>query len=220
MQDNVAQFGGNAVATGTGASGSGIPRVTVANDSLSAVVSAANSSTTPLAANGVFTGTSESVLGYQSVLVSVFANQASASNGLSIQQSQDGTNWDYTAQYFVSASAPLSVNVPVRAQFMRVVYTNGATLQATFRLQTIKQINGAVAVVGPLNGKAGGNTNVPTDSTFQAVSVGALQDRTALTALVSWNGASVPGLVVTSHQSAPTEGTVLPQPELERAFFR
>jgi hypothetical protein len=31
--DNVAQFGGNNLATGTGASGSGIPRVTVANDS-------------------------------------------------------------------------------------------------------------------------------------------------------------------------------------------
>lgn len=33
MQDNIAQFGGNAVVTGTGASGNGIPRVTVSNDS-------------------------------------------------------------------------------------------------------------------------------------------------------------------------------------------
>ncbi|MGH9062190.1 MAG: hypothetical protein ACRDZY_22175, partial [Acidimicrobiales bacterium] len=33
MQNNVAQFGGSAVVTGTGASGSGIPRVTVSNDS-------------------------------------------------------------------------------------------------------------------------------------------------------------------------------------------
>lgn len=32
-QDNITQFGGNAVVTGTGASGSGIPRVTVSNDS-------------------------------------------------------------------------------------------------------------------------------------------------------------------------------------------
>jgi len=31
--DNITQFGGSALATGTGASGSGIPRVTVANDS-------------------------------------------------------------------------------------------------------------------------------------------------------------------------------------------
>lgn len=33
VTDNVAQFGGNAVVTGTGASGSGIPRVTISNDS-------------------------------------------------------------------------------------------------------------------------------------------------------------------------------------------
>ena len=33
VPDNVAQFGGSAVVTGTGASGSGIPRVTISNDS-------------------------------------------------------------------------------------------------------------------------------------------------------------------------------------------
>lgn len=50
---NVAQFGGAAVATGTGASGAGIPRVTVANDS---VILAAQSGTWLLSTKTILTG--------------------------------------------------------------------------------------------------------------------------------------------------------------------
>lgn len=57
---NVTQFGGVAVSTGTGASGSGIPRVTIANDSALAANQSVNESqingVTPLMGNGV-TGT-------------------------------------------------------------------------------------------------------------------------------------------------------------------
>lgn len=101
------------------------------------VVSTQNSSTTPLAANGVFTGTSEAVQDYASISVSVFSNVASATLGLSVQQSQDGTNWDFTDPYTVPAGSGVIFSASPAARFCRVVYTNGGTIQATFRLQTI-----------------------------------------------------------------------------------
>lgn len=102
-----------------------------------AVISAVNSSTTPLAANGVFTGTGMSTLNYGAIIVNIFADQASAAGGLSVQQSSNGTNWDATDTYTISASTALKVVIPRQAAFARIVYTNGATLQGAFRLQTL-----------------------------------------------------------------------------------
>lgn len=101
------------------------------------IVSTANSSTATLGSAGVFTGTSEDISAYSSVTVTVFANVASAANGLSIQQSSDGTNWDVTDTYTISASTTRSISVPVFARFFRVVYTNGGSAQGSMRLQTI-----------------------------------------------------------------------------------
>lgn len=102
-----------------------------------AAISAANSSTTPLGANAVFTGTSVSTLNYGAIVVNVFSDQPSAAGGLSVQQSSNGTNWDDTDGYTISASTALKVVIPRQAAFVRIVYTNGATLQGTFRLQTL-----------------------------------------------------------------------------------
>lgn len=99
-----------------------------------------NSTATPLGAAGVFTGTSVDVTRYASANVSVFTSHASATDGLSIQQSSDGTNWDVTDTYTVpamSAGGGKTYSVQVAAMFLRVVYTNGGTLQTTFRLQSI-----------------------------------------------------------------------------------
>lgn len=145
--ENIAQVGGSAVSLGAKVSASSIP-VVLASDqaNIPSVVSAANSSTVALGSNAVFTGTSESVLGFEQITVIAFANQASAAAGLSIQQSQDGTNWDTTHTATVAASTNTPITVPVLSQFFRVVYTNGASAQATFRLQAIKQVfnNGVV----------------------------------------------------------------------------
>lgn len=105
--------------------------------SSSGVISAVNSSSTPLGISGVFTGTAVNTLSYGSIVVSVFSSHASAANGLSIQQSSDGTNWDIVDTYTVSASASSKIVVPRQAAFARVVYTNAGTAQSTFRLQTI-----------------------------------------------------------------------------------
>jgi hypothetical protein len=98
--------------------------------------SVVNSSTTPLAANGVFTGVAESTLGVAGIQVNVFSNVASAAGGLSIQQSMDGTNWDIVDTFLILAGVGFSTTVQATTSFYRVVYTNGPTIQTVFRLQT------------------------------------------------------------------------------------
>lgn len=100
-------------------------------------VSTANSSSTPLGSSAAFTGTSENVTGYAMILVSVFADQASATDGLSIQQSSNGTNWDITDAYTIAASTGKTFSFQPVASFFRIVYTNGATIQTAFRLQAV-----------------------------------------------------------------------------------
>lgn len=104
---------------------------------LNGTVSTNNSSTAALAGGAVFTGTSEDVLNYNEIRVTVIASHASATDGLSIQQSEDNTNWDVTDTYTVAAATAKTFSVPRQARYFRVVYTNGATLQTSFRLQTI-----------------------------------------------------------------------------------
>lgn len=111
--------------------------VNIKSGSPSSVVSTANSSTATLLSGAVFTGTSEDVTTYAEMRVSVFADQASATDGLSFQQSSNGTNWDITDVYTISASTGATFVVPRQAKFFRIVYTNGATNQGVFRLQTI-----------------------------------------------------------------------------------
>ena len=106
---------------------------------LPSIVSSVNSSTATLTANSVFTGSSEVALNFSALSVTVFADQASAAGGLSIQQSQNGTNWDIADTFSVVASTTFQTTVNLVGQYFRVVYTNGGTNQGTFRLQTIKQ---------------------------------------------------------------------------------
>lgn len=101
------------------------------------VVDATNSSTTPLTGAAAFTGTAKNITAYGSVTVSVFADQASGTNGFSIQQGPDGTNWNFVDSFTVTASSSKTVTIPRQGAFLRVVYTNGATPQTAFRLQTI-----------------------------------------------------------------------------------
>ena len=99
-----------------------------------------NSTNTPLAGGEVFTGTSEDISLYGSVTVTVFTDQASATDGLSIQQSSNGTDWDVRDVFTLAAQIAgraQTFQVQRAARFFRVVYTNGATIQTAFRLQTI-----------------------------------------------------------------------------------
>lgn len=99
-------------------------------------LSADNSSAAILGVGGVFTGTAERVLNYGIILVSVFADQASATDGLVIEQSTDGTNWDHSDEYTIAANTGKTFSLQPAAIFYRVVYTNGGVAQTAFRLQT------------------------------------------------------------------------------------
>lgn len=102
-----------------------------------AIVSTANSSTATLGSGATFTGTSEDVKDFAIIVISVFADQVSGTDGLSVQQSSNGTNWDITDTYTIPASTGKTFSFQPAARFLRVVYTNGATIQGAFRLQTI-----------------------------------------------------------------------------------
>lgn len=105
------------------------------------LVDTGNSTTTPLTANATFTGTGRSTLNYSYIQLYLFSDQSSAANGIAIEFSSDNTNWN-DASLFTFTSGGIAPNTgqtygaPVRAQFYRIVYTNGGTNQTAFRLQT------------------------------------------------------------------------------------
>jgi len=95
-------------------------------------------STTNLAISGVFTSATldfgDTMSVYQSLNAVVFADQVSASNGLQIQVSRDGTNWRVAAQATVTASTYTTLNASLFLRYARVVYTNGGVAQTSFAL--------------------------------------------------------------------------------------
>lgn len=101
------------------------------------VVDTNNSSAVTLGAGASFTGTATDVTGVGSIAIHAKASHVSANPGLYAQFSSDGTNWDIAQSFFVPATtgAPF-ICVPM-GQWFRVVFTNGATPQTYFRLQTI-----------------------------------------------------------------------------------
>jgi hypothetical protein len=96
-----------------------------------------NSTATPLLADAVFPGASVDVLEFAVIQLNVYADVASATDGLSVQFSSDGTNWDHTDVYTVPAANGKVYSFQPAAQYMRVQYTNGTGAQSAFRLQTI-----------------------------------------------------------------------------------
>lgn len=68
------------------------------------VISTSNSSTVLLGIGGVFTGATEDITQYAEVRVSVFSDVASATDGLQLQQSKDGINWDASDVYTIPSA--------------------------------------------------------------------------------------------------------------------
>jgi hypothetical protein len=99
---------------------------------------AQNTTTTPLDGGATFTGEWEDCLNYQEVNVSIVASHDSATNGLVFQWSADGVNIGDTDVYSYYASLGGTNYTPNPAfRYFRIVYTNGATQQTLFSLQTI-----------------------------------------------------------------------------------
>lgn len=102
----------------------------------SSFISLVNSTSIPLGGGGVFTGTLENIAGYSEVRVTVFSDVASAVDGLKIEQSIDGVNWDTSDSYSIPANTSKSFGTGSASKFFRIVYNNGAGAQGAFRLQT------------------------------------------------------------------------------------
>lgn len=145
---------------------------------LNGTVSANNSTTATLTSGSVFTGTSDDCLNYNEIRISVKADVASATDGLSIQQSSDNTNWDIIDTYTVSANAGKTIAVPRQARYFRIVYTNGGTGQSSFRLQTILNRLGAQASSQRPSDGYTNETDLAQVQSFPMVYNGSTWDRT------------------------------------------
>jgi len=96
-----------------------------------------NSSTELLDASESFVGEAQSILDYGIIFVSVYADADSATDGLQVQQSVDGDNWEHVDKYTIEANHAKTFSVQPHCEYLRVVYNNGATAQTEFRLSTV-----------------------------------------------------------------------------------
>ena len=97
-----------------------------------------NSTATPLVAGDSFVGTPISIKDYAIVFINVYSDVASATDGLIIEQSSDGINFDHDDVYTLPAGGAKNYAINPYAKWLRVTYTNNAsTPQGAFRLQTI-----------------------------------------------------------------------------------
>lgn len=97
-------------------------------------VDANNSTEVPLAGGAAFVGTATDVLDFGFIFVNVYADQASATDGLSIQQSQNGAHWHWTDEYTIAATSGKTFSIQPSMRYIRVVYTNGGVAQTEFEL--------------------------------------------------------------------------------------
>ena len=104
---------------------------------LTGTLDAGNSSTVALGAGGVFTGTAFDITSYAAINVNVKSDVASATNGVKVEFSPDGTNWDHSHSTTYTGATGVGYIFNAEFRYARVVYTNGASAQAFFRLQTI-----------------------------------------------------------------------------------
>lgn len=96
-----------------------------------------NSSTTPLGISGVFTGSWKDATNFASIQVGIYADQNSATDGVEIQFSKDGTNVDHVHNYTYAASSNGNGYLfQPEFKYYRVKYTNSTVAQTRFALIT------------------------------------------------------------------------------------
>lgn len=99
---------------------------------LRGAVSVNNTTVTPLAGGGVFTGTADDTINFSGIIVSVKADVASAADGLEVQFSPDNVNWFTSDSFTIPANTCKTFSFQPVGRYMRLKYTNGLAAQATF----------------------------------------------------------------------------------------
>lgn len=100
-------------------------------------VSTVNSSTALLGPGAEFVGAAEEVYKYAEVVVFVYTDQNSATDGLIVEWSTDGITWMDSDTFTITPSGTKTFTFGVSARFFRVRYMNGGVAQTAFSLQTI-----------------------------------------------------------------------------------
>ena len=100
-----------------------------------------NSTSIVLLGDSIFTGIKTNILGFEIIFINIYADVASATDGLVIQQSSNGINWDHDDVYTVPAGGSKNYSINPYAKWLRIIYTNGSLAQTAFRLQTILKGN-------------------------------------------------------------------------------
>lgn len=177
------------------------------------IVSTTNSTATPVTSTLSFTGTGEEWKDFGSIVLNVFTDASSATDGLSIQQSSDNTNWDIRDTYTVTSMAAgqgKTFQVQPAARFGRVVYTQGAVNSGAFRLQTIYHPQMVKPTSQRPNDSYSNETDTEQNQTFNMVlneggtwdrlrgnsSVGARVSTGNTSVLTIWQAASIAGTYV------------------------
>ena len=95
-------------------------------------------STTTLGISAAFTGATldfgDTNRLYKTLTATVYADQASASNGFIIQVSRDASVWRTITQASVTANTLTTITADLVYRYARVVYTNGAVANTAFNL--------------------------------------------------------------------------------------
>lgn len=107
------------------------------DDAATNVVSDDNSTTANLTAGSTFTGTWEECLGFGTITVMVNASHASATDGLKIEWSGDGSTVHADDLFSHVGGSGEVWSFGVISKYFRVRYTNGGTNQTSFIIQTI-----------------------------------------------------------------------------------
>lgn len=125
----------NVVNPGGGGGGGSVEVTNVVAVRGNHVISAGNSTTTPLAAGATFTGAWTDVLDYLSIAVVVNTDHIAATGGLIFDFSTDGVNVDRSVPVDIVAGGDYC-NFAAEAKFFRLRVVNGPQAQTFLRLQT------------------------------------------------------------------------------------
>jgi hypothetical protein len=152
-----------------------------------AIVDSNNSTTTPLISRGIFVGTATNVLGYSQVTVMISSDQPSIENGISMEFSPDGSNWNHKhISQLRGHDSTFFYGLGVHEKFFRVVYSNGLDAQGTFSVQVLLK---PLTSVGTVRGLSEPPSLEDDALLTQSVLVGASAGVKALTqALVTKHG--------------------------------
>jgi hypothetical protein len=118
--------------------GSFIPKIeAIAISAIDGYISETNTSVAPLGIGGVFTGDQVDTINYGMILIATYADEDSATDGLSIQFRSTGSGtWRESDTFSLGAGQEKIFTVQTVRRFMRIVYTNGGIAQTEFDLQT------------------------------------------------------------------------------------